>query len=109
MWYTYVFNTDIDEQPYAVWDGNIKYVNVEVNNCIKVNMDIDDNIDFEAGIIGEGFDTSNIKDYKTLLAFLKEHYDEIEEPEECDNPCGITRRDCIDELIAVCNEKYKKI
>lgn len=102
MWYTYVFNTVIEEQPITVWDGIIKYGNIYIDNCIKVNMDIDNNIDFEAGIIGEGFDTDNIKDYKTLLAFLKEHYDEIEEDV---SSSSITRCDCIDELITICKEK----
>lgn len=107
MWYTYVFNTELIEEPYDA-HGDIGYRDVHYDNCIKVNMDIDDNIDFKAGIIGYGFDTSNIKDYKTLLTFLKEHYDEIEELDIPDL-YGITRHDCIDELITVCNKKYRKI
>ncbi len=104
MWYTYIFNTEIDEEPYYC-NGDICYRNIEADNCIKVFMDINNNINFSKGIIGYGFDTDNIKGYKDLLKFLKEHYNEIEEPSiEPFDSCGITRHDCIDELIEVCKE-----
>lgn len=105
MWYTYIFNTVLDEEPYYSY-GDISYRNVYNDNCIKVKMDFEDNIDFEAGVIGYGFNTDNIKDYESLLKFLEDHYSEVEED---DDSIGIfTRRECIDELIAICKEKCIK-
>lgn len=105
MKYLYPFYTEIEEVPFCVVDGNIAYTNEEHIYGIEVEMDIDDNIDFTAGVIGHGYDTKGITDYKSLLAFITKHYDEIEDN---DNSFP-TRRDCIDELIAVCNKKYRKI
>lgn len=104
MWHTYVFNTELVEEPYDA-HGDIGYRDVYYDNRIKVNIDIDNNIDFESGIIGYGFNTDDIKDYETLLVFLYEHYDEIEE-DDYDNS-SFTRKECIDELIDICKEKIK--
>lgn len=103
MWSNYIFNYEIDEIPYAVWDGEIKYYNEQVPNYIKLKLDICDNIDFDAGITGFGYCTDDIKDYTSLLAFLEDHYDEIEEND--DTP--YTNKECIDELIEICKEKIK--
>lgn len=98
----YVFKTELDEQPYAVWDGEIKYQEVEKEEGIRLYMSSDNDIDFSKGIEGFGYDTSDIKDYDTLLAFLQEHYDEIEESEEASL---FTRRELVDELMDICKEK----
>lgn len=103
MWHTYVFNTELVEEPYDA-HGDIGYRDVYYDNRIKVNIDTDNNVDFESGIIGRGFNTDNIKDYETLLIFLYDHYDEIEEEEFASS---FERHNCIDELINICKEKIK--
>lgn len=105
MWFTYVFNSELTEEPYDA-HGDIGYRNVYCDNCIKVNITLNDEIDFKKGIIGYGFDTNNIKDYKSLLFFLNEHYNEIEEDEIESHP--FTRKELIDELISICREKINQ-
>ncbi len=102
MWISYPFYTDIKEVPYAVWDGNIKYINTEYECGIKIDINFNNDINFKSGVIGIGYDTSSIKDYETLLQFLEEHYNEIEED---DDTSPITRKECIDELIEICKEQ----
>lgn len=107
MIYTYTFYSEPDEVPSHCWDGNIIYRKVYNDYCIKVDMDFDDNINFDFGIIGEGYDTKHIKSYEDLLKFIEEHYDEIQDDD--DNMYNApTNRDCIDELIAICKEKINK-
>lgn len=100
-WYEFVFYTEKDEVPYLN-HGDIGFYNDELPVGIKVKMDLDGNIDFEAGVEGLGYDADDIKDYETLLIFLYDHYDEIEEDD-----INSTRRDCIDELIEICKRKIK--
>ena len=104
MWYSFIFNSELSEEPYDT-HGDIDYRIVNCDNRIEVNIDNDGNIDFNDGIIGYGYDTDDIRDYKTLLEFLIEHYNEIEEE---DNEYSVSRRDCIDELINICKEKIIK-
>ena len=100
MWYSFIFNSELSEEPYDAY-GDIGYRIVNCDNRIEVNIDNDGNIDFNDGIIGYGYDTDDIRDYKTLLEFLIEHYNEIEEE---DNEESVSRHDCINELIAICKE-----
>ena len=100
-WYECIFYTEKDEVPYLN-HGDIGFYNDELPVGIKVKMDLDGNIDFEAGVEGLGYDTDDIKDYETLLMFLYDHYDEIEE-----DVMIHTRRDCIDELIDICKKKIE--
>lgn len=102
---TYTFATDTTDAPVSIdFFGEVTHLTYLGASSISLWMDIDDNIDFTKPVIGCGFDTEDIKDYVTLLAFLVDHYDEIREDETIS---GYNRHAEIDELISICEEKIK--
>lgn len=95
MWYTYKLDKTFEEIP-CYYNGHVDCYMEETYNSFQVKMDSDDNIDFVAGIIGNGVETNNIKDYQDLLDFINEHYNKIQDTNDID---------CINELKSICKEK----
>ena len=73
-WYEFIFYTEKDEVPYLN-HGDIGFYNDELPVGIKVKMDLDGNIDFEAGVEGLGYDTDDIKDYEVKELWSYGTYD----------------------------------